>query len=41
MEGIVDDAVFIDGFPEFTFEERDDQVFLTNEDTEFEDIEKK
>jgi hypothetical protein len=40
VEGIVDAVRFIDGFPEFTFEERDDQVFLTNEDTEFEDIEK-
>jgi cytochrome c-type biogenesis protein CcmE len=40
VEGIVDAVVFIDGFPEFTFEEGDDHVILTNEDTEFEDIEK-
>jgi hypothetical protein len=41
VEGVVDEVVFnVDGFPEFTFEERDDQVFSTNEDTEFEDIEK-
>jgi hypothetical protein len=39
-EGIVDEVDFIDGFPEFTFEERDDQIFLTDTDTEFEDIRK-
>jgi len=32
--------VFIDGFPEFTFEGREDQLVQTNEDTEFEDINK-
>ena len=40
VEGIVDEVVFIDGFPEFTFEEREDQRFLTDTNTEFEDIEK-
>jgi hypothetical protein len=40
IEGIVDEVVFIGEFPEFTFKERDDQVFLTNEDTEFEDVAK-
>jgi hypothetical protein len=39
-EGIVDEVDFIDGFPEFTFEDRDDQIFLTDTDTEFEDIRK-
>jgi hypothetical protein len=40
VEGIVDDGVvLIDGFPEFTFEEREDQLFQTNNETEFEDIE--
>jgi hypothetical protein len=40
VEGIVDDGVdFIDGFPEFTFEEREDQLFQTNNETEFEDVE--
>ena len=40
VEGIVDEVVFIDDFPEFTFEDRDDQVVQTNEETEFEDISK-
>ena len=42
VEGIVDEVDFVDGFPEFTFEEREDQLFITSEeiDTEFEDIEK-
>ena len=40
MEGIVDEVVFIDGFPEFTLEDREDQVVQTDEDTEFEDIDK-
>ena len=40
MEGIVDEVVFIGDFPEFTFESREDQVVQTNEETEFEDIEK-
>jgi len=40
LEGIVDEVVFFDGFPEFTFEGRDDQVAQTNEETEFEDVNK-
>jgi len=40
VEGIVDEVVFIDDFPEFTFEGRDDQVVQTNEETEFEDVNK-
>jgi hypothetical protein len=40
VEGIVDEVVFIDGFPEFTLEDREDQVVQTNEETEFEDINK-
>ena len=40
VEGIVDEVVFFDGFPEFTFEGRDDQVVQTNEETEFEDVNK-
>jgi Domain of unknown function (DUF5666) len=40
VEGIVDEVDFIDGFPEFTFEDRDDQVMQTNEDTIFEDVTK-
>jgi hypothetical protein len=40
VEGIVDEVVFIDDFPEFTFEDRDDQVVQTNEETEFEDVNK-
>jgi hypothetical protein len=39
VEGIVDWVVFIDDFPEFTFEEREDQRFQTNNETEFEDVE--
>ena len=39
VEGVVDQVDFIGGFPEFTFEDRDDQLFQTNGDTEFEDIE--
>ena len=40
VEGIVDDGVvLISGFPEFTFEEREDQLFQTNNETEFEDVE--
>ena len=38
VEGIVDEVAFIDGFPEFKFEGRDDQVVQTNEETEFEDV---
>jgi hypothetical protein len=38
VEGIVDWVVFIDDFPEFTFEEREDQRFQTNKETEFEDV---
>jgi hypothetical protein len=40
VEGIVDRVFIIDDFPEFTFEGRDDQVMQTNEETEFEDINK-
>jgi hypothetical protein len=40
VEGIVDEVVFIDGFPEFTFEGREDQVMQTNIETEFEDVNK-
>ena len=42
VEGIVDAVDFVDGFPEFTFEERENQLFVTSEEigTEFEDIEK-
>jgi len=40
VEGIVDEVVFIDDFPEFTFEGRDDQVVQTNAETEFEDVNK-
>ena len=39
VEGIVDEVVFNSGFPEFTFEEREDQLFQTNNETEFEDVE--
>jgi hypothetical protein len=38
VEGVVDQVGFIGGFPEFTFEEREDQLFQTNDETEFEDI---
>jgi hypothetical protein len=40
VEGIVDEVVFIDDFPEFTLEDREDQVVQTNAETEFEDINK-
>ena len=41
VEGIVDEVVFIDGFPEFTFEGRDDQVVQTKKgETEFENVNK-
>ena len=40
VEGIVDEVVFIDDFPEFTLEDREDQVVQTNEETEFENINK-
>jgi len=40
VEGVVDQVDFIGGFPEFTFEARDDQLFQTNAATEFEDIER-
>ena len=44
VEGIVDEVVFIDIdgklFPEFTLEDREDQVVQTNAETVFEDIEK-
>jgi hypothetical protein len=44
VEGIVDQVVFIDIdgelFPEFTLEGREDQVVQTNDETEFEDIDK-
>ena len=39
VEGIVDEVVFNSGFPEFTFEEREDQLFQTNNETKFEDVE--
>ena len=39
VEGIVDEVVFNSGFPEFTFEEREDHLFQTNNETEFEDVE--
>jgi hypothetical protein len=38
VEGVVDQVDFIGGFPEFTFEEREDQLFQTNDETEYEDI---
>jgi len=38
VEGVVDQVDFIGGFPEFTFEERDDQLFQTDINTKFEDI---
>ncbi len=40
VEGIVDDVVFINGFPEFTYEDRENQVVQTNAETEFENINK-
>jgi hypothetical protein len=39
VEGIVDDVVFNGDFPEFTFEGREDQLFQTNNETEFENVE--
>jgi hypothetical protein len=38
VEGFVDQVDFIGGFPEFTFK-GDDQLFQTNGETEYEDIE--
>jgi len=40
VEGVVDEVDYILGYPEFTFEERVDQLFQTNGNTEFEDIER-
>jgi len=40
VEGVVDQVDYILDFPEFTFEERDDQLFQTNNETEFADIER-
>ena len=40
MEGIVDTVMFVDDFPEFTLDDREDQLVQTDEDTEFEDIDK-
>jgi cytochrome c-type biogenesis protein CcmE len=40
VEGIVDQVVVIDDFPEFTLEGREDQVVQTNAETVFEDINK-
>jgi Domain of unknown function (DUF5666) len=40
VEGVVARVDFIGGFPEFTFAERADQLFQTNGDTEFENIER-
>lgn len=39
MEGFIDDVMFVGGFPEFTYEDRGDQLIVTNEETEFENIE--
>jgi hypothetical protein len=39
VEGIVDEVVLIDDFPEFTFVEQGDQLFQTNTETKFEDVE--
>jgi hypothetical protein len=43
VEGIVDEVVFKGVFPdvflEFTFEEREDQLFQTNNETKYEDVE--
>jgi cytochrome c-type biogenesis protein CcmE len=38
VEGIVDEVRFIDDFPEFTLEDREDQVVQTDEETEFDGI---
>jgi hypothetical protein len=40
VEGIIDQVRFIDDFPEFTLEGREDQVVQTNAETVFEDIAK-
>ncbi len=40
VEGVVDEVIFIGGLLEFTFEERDNQVFQTIPETIFENIEK-
>jgi len=40
VEGIVDQVRYIDDFPEFTLEDREDQVVQTNAATVFEDINK-
>ena len=40
VEGIVDTVVFIGGFPEFTFEGRENQIVQTDDETEFENIAK-
>ena len=40
VEGVVEQLDFINRFPQFTFEERGDQLFKTNNETEFEDIDK-
>ena len=40
VEGIVDTVMFVDDFPEFTLDDREDQLVQTDEDTEFEDIDK-
>ena len=39
VEGFVDDVMFVGGFPEFTYDDRGDQLIKTNEETEFENIE--
>jgi len=40
VEGIVDEVEFKDDFPEFTLEDREDQVVQTDNDTEFDGIDK-
>ena len=40
VEGIIDQVRFIDDFPEFTLEDREDQVVQTDNDTEFDGIDK-
>ena len=39
VEGIVDEVDFNSGFPEFTFEGREDLLLQTNNETEFENVE--
>ena len=39
VEGVVGQVDFIAGYPEFTFEDREGQLFQTNDKTEYEDIE--